>query len=330
MRRPRPLANVAIDQVGLTRQTTAAYGGLPLHAPTEAGLPWSTRALTPAHYGGTADRGPIPKYQPSPHLLPVRPSHRGTATAAVPMSPPGQRASRSGQCRQPPSSSDRLGSEDPSSAPIPSVAGLGSQETLAKRRPSGKVPRLPALAPDRAGPRGPALPGADSGGSRSPEAPPPCRGTRDGMHTIVETPFDATQRRGCCHLRCPSSCAFPALLETNTSRVSNVPPALRVDGTLRRNETIADHLRTTRMRRAGDLHVSCGRPSIQPPRLPACSRCLHLERAELGRPSCPDLRPCVPDSQAWRRSTRWHRPPRAFPTLTAGDAVASSDPQIVP
>jgi hypothetical protein len=137
------------------------------------------------------------------------------------------------------------------------VAGLGSQETLAKRRPSGKVPQLPSLAPSGAGPRGPALPQADSGGSRSPKAPPPCHGTRDGMQSLAETPFDATQRRGCCHLQCPNSDAFPALLETNMSRVSNVPPALRVDGTSRRNETTADHLRTARMRRACDLHVGC-------------------------------------------------------------------------
>jgi hypothetical protein len=37
IRRPRLLANVAIGQVDLTRRATAAYGGLPLHAPTEAG-----------------------------------------------------------------------------------------------------------------------------------------------------------------------------------------------------------------------------------------------------------------------------------------------------
>lgn len=42
---------------------------------------------------------------------------------------------------------NRPGSEDPLAAQRRPLAGLGSQETRAKRRPSGKTPRSPRLAP---------------------------------------------------------------------------------------------------------------------------------------------------------------------------------------
>jgi hypothetical protein len=105
--------------------------------------------------------------------------------------------------------------------------------------------------------------------------------------------------------------------EANASQVSNVPPALRVDDTLRRDEATADLLYTAGKRHAGDLRASLAGTSRPPCRRRAsteCPRRLRPGRARVRRPSCADSRPHAPDVCA--------RAPKSYTTARATSVSA--------
>jgi hypothetical protein len=194
----------------------------------------------------------------------------------------GQRASRFGQGRQPPSS------PTPSRVRRPVVGPdvVGGRARVAKDPRHATSIRKGALAAgarlDWAGPRGPTRSLADSDGARSSKAPPPCHGTRDGMQSMTEAPI----RRHVAPRMSPSTVpelSHPTIaLGGGESQVSNVPPALRVDDKARRSAATADLPLTTRVRQAGGLHVGHAKPSIRQA-FPGCPRRFHPGRAKPGR-----------------------------------------------
>jgi len=88
----------------------------PPHPPRQV-LPRHAEAPASSYRGRMAVRRPIPRFRSAPHQLQEHPGHRGTTTAAAPVSPPRQRAFRSRRSRRAPGlPPSRLESEDPDAA----------------------------------------------------------------------------------------------------------------------------------------------------------------------------------------------------------------------
>lgn len=121
---------------------------------------------------------------------------------------------------------------------------------------------------------------------------------------------------------------FRSASGANASRVSNVPPALHVDNTLRRDET--------RRRPSTCPPLESGRPATckrtSPwaapttlrPNSSRCPRRLHLGHARTG-PSCADSRPHVPTPVPGHPGSYGQLPPQASPPVTVGDAWHDGD-----
>jgi hypothetical protein len=140
-------ADVATDEARLAYATADATQTHRSTHPPRWELPRRIGAHAPPHRGGTTNRDRHRSVDPLPHQLPTRPDHRETTTAAIRCrhrnsahsAPDGAASLRSRPCRPE--------SEDSSPDRLWPVTGLGSQETLAKRRPSGKMQWLPSVTP---------------------------------------------------------------------------------------------------------------------------------------------------------------------------------------